>query len=140
MGMQAGGDDPQSLLAVSATVLATLPGVDVALAETIVSTRTGLSPDRRATSAWLYQEGVVDAARFKVVAPHLTTGSFQFSFHVIGYGVPSGRYRVLDATIDLAGAAPRIIRLRDITKLGLPFKLVGDAEENPSSQASLSRP
>ncbi len=120
-----------------ALVLATLPGIDPALAETIVSTRGGLGADRRATIGWLFQEGVVDAARFKTIAPHITTGSYQFSFHVIGYGVPSGRYRVLDATIDVAGDVPRVIRLRDITRLGLPFKLVGDVLEEARSGASL---
>ena len=120
-----------------ALVLATLPGIDPALAETIVSTRGGLGADRRATIAWLFQEGVVDATRFKVIAPHITTGSHQFSFHVIGYGVPSGRYRVLDATIDVAGDVPRVTRLRDITRLGLPFKLVGDILEEARSGASL---
>ena len=120
-----------------ALVLATLPGIDPALAETIVSTRGGLGADRRATIAWLFQEGVVDAARFKLIAPHVTTGSYQFSFHVIGYGVPSGRYRVLDATIDVAGDVPRVTRLRDITRLGLPFKLVGDVLEEARSGASL---
>ncbi len=120
-----------------ALVLATLPGIDPALAETIVSTRGGLGADRRATIAWLFQEGIVDAARFKVIAPQITTGSHQFSFHVIGYGVPSGRYRVLDATIDVAGEVPRVTRLRDITRLGLPFKLVGDILEEARSGASL---
>lgn len=120
-----------------AVVLATLPGIDPALAETIVSTRGGLGADRRATIAWLFQEGIVDAARFKAIAPHITTGSHQFSFHVIGYGVPSGRYRVLDATIDVAGDVPRVTRLRDITRLGLPFKLVGDILEEARSGASL---
>ena len=120
-----------------ALVLATLPGIDPALAETIVSTRGGLGADRRATIAWLFQEGIVDATRFKVIAPHITTGSHQFSFHVIGYGVPSGRYRVLDATIDVAGDVPRVTRLRDITRLGLPFKLVGDILEEARSGASL---
>ena len=47
----------------SATVLATLPGVDEALAETIVSARGALGPDRKRTIAWLYQEGVLDAAK-----------------------------------------------------------------------------
>ncbi len=120
-----------------ALVLATLPGIDPALAETIVSTRGGLGADRRATIAWLFQEGVVDAARFKTIAPHITTGSYQFSFHVIGYGVPSGRYRVLDVTIDVAGDVPRVTRLRDITRLGLPFKLAGDVLEEARSGASL---
>ena len=41
----------------SAQVLATLPGIEPALAETIVSTRTSVNPSRRTTPAWLLQEG-----------------------------------------------------------------------------------
>jgi hypothetical protein len=121
----------------SATVLATLPGIDVPLAESIVSTRTGMSPDRRATLAWLYQEGLVDAAKFKAIAPSLTARSTQFRFNVIGYGMPSGRYRVLEAVVDLAGTDPRVVYLRDITRLGLPISLI---EENPAKPDASGTP
>lgn len=104
-------------------VLATVPGLDVALAEAIVSARRGLAPERRRSLAWLYQEGVMDAATFKRVAPYLTARSFQFTARVIGYGLPSGRYRVVEALIDLAEGQPMILALRDLTRLGLPFKL-----------------
>jgi hypothetical protein len=124
----------------SALVLATLPGVDLALAESIVSTRTGLPADRRGTIAWLYQEGLVDAALFRSLAPHLTARSAQFRFQVLGYGLPSGRYRVLSATIDVGGAEPRIIALHDLTRLGLPFKPTDGNVKNPETEAALSRP
>lgn len=116
----------------SATVLATLPGVDEALAEAIVSTRRSISPERRATIAWLYQEGVVDAAKFKALAPLLTARSFQFTFQVIGYGVPSGRFRVLEAGIDVAPGTRRVTYLRDVTRRGLPFNLGGETENSPA--------
>lgn len=109
-----------------ALVLATLPEIDLSLAETIVATRSGLGADRRSTSAWLFQEGVVDAARFQRIAPQLTARSFQFQFHVVGYGVPSGRYRVLEVEIDVAAGERRVTGLRDVTKLGIPFPLVGE--------------
>jgi hypothetical protein len=121
-----------------ATVLAALPGMDEALAETIVSTRAGLPPERLASVAWLYQEGLVDADRFKTIAPSLTIRSSQFHFQVIGYGLPSGRYRVLDVVIDLAGAAPGILYLRDLTKLGLPLKLETEPSEASDAQSANS--
>ncbi|HTI70215.1 MAG TPA: hypothetical protein VMF06_09620 [Candidatus Limnocylindria bacterium] len=123
----------------SATVLATLPDVDAALAETIVSTRTAISPERRGNIAWLYQEGVVDAARFKSLAPSLTARSYQFHFQVIGYGLPSGRYRVLEVAIDVAGAQSRVTYLRDITRLGLPFALKAENALPAGEGASLHR-
>ncbi len=107
----------------SAQVLQTLPGVDEALADSIVSARRNLRDEQRRTPAWLFQEGVLDAGQFKSLIPHLTARSFQFHFHVVGYGTPSGRYRVLEAIIDTAGAEPAIIYLRDITRLGLPFRI-----------------
>jgi DNA uptake protein ComE-like DNA-binding protein len=106
-----------------APVLATVPGLDEALAESIVSTRRGLAPERRRSIAWLFQEGVVDAATFKRLAPYLSARSFQFSLQVVGYGVPSGRYRVLEAMMDLADGTPVLTHLRDLTRFGMPFQV-----------------
>lgn len=122
-----------------ATVLATLPGVDPALADTIVSTRTGLSPERRTTIAWLYQEGLVDAARFKQLAPLLTARGWQFRLQVLGYGIPSGRFRVLQTIVDVGGAEPRITYLRDITRLGLPFKPGSEKNGSDSKDSTSAR-
>lgn len=126
----------------SAAVLATLPGIDLTLAEAIVSARTGLSPERRGSLAWLYQEGVMDAARFRSIVRNLTVRSCQYRFNVIGYGLPSGRYRVLEAVIDTTESAPRLLYLRDVTRLGLPLDL---KETTPNKtdgavQASLRQP
>ena len=119
----------------SIAVLTTLPGVDDALAESIVSARRSISPERRTSIAWLYQEGVVDAAKFKELAPLLTARSFQFTFQVIGFGLPSGRFRVLEAGIDVAPGTRRITYLRDVTRRGLPFTLGGEEESAPAKSA-----
>lgn len=115
----------------SAIVLACLPGLDISVAESIVSTRRALAPEKRASVAWLYQEGVLDASKFKQVAPRLTARSLQFQFQVLGYGIPSGRFRRLEVIIDTAGATPRVRYLRDLTRLGLPFKLDAERFEGP---------
>ena len=120
----------------SLAVLASVPGIDEPLAESILSTRRSISPERRATIAWLYQEGVVDAARFKQLAPFLSTRSHQFSFRVVGFGLPSGRFRVLDVVIDLAQDDPVVTYLRDLTRLGLPFRL---EPESPAQTADASK-
>ena len=118
-------------------VLAAVPGIDEPLAESILSTRRSISPERRATIAWLYQEGTVDAALFKRIAPFLTARSYQYSFRVAGYGVPSGRFRVLDVVIDLASGESVVTYLRDLTRLGLPFKL--EPEVLPAQAKSSQR-
>ena len=63
-------------------------------------------------------------------APFITARSSQFRFNVIGYALPSGRYRIFEVVIDTADKQPQVSYLRDITKLGLPFAL-------PSSQEML---
>ena len=132
-------------------VLQTVAGIDELLAESIISTRRNLALEQQKSTAWLYQEGLVDAAKFKEIAPRLTARSFQFSFKVVGYGVPSGRYRVLDVGIDVGGNKPSITRLRDITRLGLPFPIdtsnsapstspMGQARLTPSGPRKASEP
>src|SRR5688572_11296987 len=118
----------------SAAVLQTLPGIDESLAQTIVAARKGLRAEQRKTPAWLFEEGFLDVEKFKQVAPWLTTRSRQFSFQIIGYGIPSGRYRVLEATIDVAGYEPAVSYLRDITRLGLPFRIETEPSETLTTQ------
>ena len=57
---------------------------------------------------------------------------------VVRYGVPSGRYRVLDVIIDVAGERPRISYLRDLTKLGMPIPITGP-DAVPTTQATKPR-
>jgi hypothetical protein len=112
-------------------VLAALPGLDDPLAESIVSTRKSISPERRSTIAWLFQEGTLTADQFKKVAPSLTARSFQYSFHVVGYGLPSGRYKVFEAVIDSQGRGT-VLSLRDLTRYGLPIPLTEPAQSEPA--------
>jgi len=110
-----------------AEVLAALPGLDADRARQITDVRSGLSTDTRSTIAWLYTQGVLDADGFKEVAPYLTARGYQFTVRCVGFGVPSGRYRVLEAVVDLAGKGARLAYVRDTTRLGLPFAL--DSEQ-----------
>ncbi len=112
----------------SARVLQTVPDLDETLADAIVAARRHLRTEQRRNIAWLYQQDLVNAERFKKLAPFLTSRSLQFHFQVVGYGVPSGRYRVLEAIIDLGGGKATITYLRDLTRLGLPFRI--DQGEN----------
>lgn len=120
----------------SSIVLATLPGIDFPTAESIVGAREGLRAEQRSTPAWLLTEGLLDVPKFKAVVPHLTTRAYQFRFHVVGYALPSGRYRVLEAEVDVSGNTPVLTRLRDLTRLGLPFNLSPETlEQSPPAGA-----
>jgi DNA uptake protein ComE-like DNA-binding protein len=115
----------------STKVLAALPGLSPALAEAIVSARVGLSPEARTTSAWLYQDGLLNADAFRQVAPYLTTRSYQFRFRVAAYSIPAGSYCVFEAVVDAAAKPPAVLLLRDLSILGLPF--TPEPPENDSS-------
>jgi type II secretory pathway component PulK len=106
-----------------AEVLAVLPGMDPNLAQQIADARRDLDADTKSSVAWLYTQNLLDAAAFKLAAPYLTTRSYQYSLRCVGFGVPCGRYRVLEAVVDIGGGAPRVVYLRDISRLGLPFPL-----------------
>lgn len=110
----------------SAKVLAALPGMTDALAESIVSARVGLSSEARQTPAWLYQEGIVNVDTFKQVAPWLTTRSYQFHFFVAAYTIPATTFRVYEVIIDAGVKPAAVMALRDISRLGLPFVPTAD--------------
>jgi DNA uptake protein ComE-like DNA-binding protein len=110
------------------SVLKGLPGIDEAKAEAIVSERESLRVELRQNVAWLFTENVLTADEFKKVAPFITTRSLQFRFNVVGYGMPSGRYRVYEVVIDIADRQPQVLYLRDITRFGLPFALPVETE------------
>lgn len=119
-------------------ILSAVPGIDEALAESIISGRKAISPERRKSIAWIFEEGILTTEQFKQAAPFLTARSFQFSFRVVGYGLPSQKFRVLDVVIDVIGNTRSIVQLRDITRFGMPFALelpvLEDASMNSASR------
>jgi DNA uptake protein ComE-like DNA-binding protein len=119
-----------------ASVLQLVPGIDNALAESILSARRNLPAERRNSVAWIHVENLVEAEKFREIAPFLTVRSLQFRFNVVGYGARSGRFRVLEAVIDAASQPARLVYLRDLTRLGLPFPIALESEEGgPPAEA-----
>ncbi len=110
-------------------VLAALPGLDESAARSIVSVRMGLESETKTDIAWLYTQGALDEDAFKAVAPMFEARSYQYRIQVVGFGVPCGRFRVVEAVIDLSRGSARIAYLRDITRLGLPCDLDVDLQE-----------
>ena len=105
----------------SADIIAQVEGIDETLANRIVSTRQGLNPETSRSIAWLLEAGLLDSVQFKEIEHQITVRSFQFQIQVIGYALPSGKYNVIEAIVDIIGPGPRIIYLRDLTKLGVPY-------------------
>jgi len=115
-----------NVLSANVEVLSMLGNIDVDLASRIVDARVMVAPEDAATTAWLVTGDVVSAETYRRIAPLLTSRSFQYRIRVVGFGVPSGRYCVLEAVVDLADGQPRIVYLRDLTRMGLPFAVDTD--------------
>jgi hypothetical protein len=117
-----------------ANILVQIPGIDENLATTIISTRNSITIEKQSSLAWLLETDIIDIEQFKELEPFLTARSFQFHVQVIGYGLPSGQFRTIEAVVDLIGTAPKIIYLRDLTKLGIPYhfnpQMVSDITDN----------
>ena len=107
----------------SAEVLSLMPQMDANLAQRIVDARGALEASELKNISWLYTQNIVSADVYKAIAPQLTTRSRQFRIMCIGFGSPCERFRVLEAVVDLADSTPRILYLRDLTKLGLPLEI-----------------
>ncbi len=73
--------------------------------------------------AVLNHQGIsgLSAEQFKQVAPLATARSYQYRVRSFGYSMAHGTFCVLEAIIDLAGSEPRIVYLRDLTRLGAPL-------------------
>ncbi len=113
----------------SKAALMAVEGIDEVAAQRIVDTRESMDSDMKSKVSWVRDEGILDQQSFSTASRMLTTKSYQYRVQCIGFGRPSGRIRVLEAVIDLMAKKPRIVYLRDITRLGVPFELAVESEE-----------
>lgn len=120
-------------------VLACLPGLDLARAESIVARRARLDDASRSTPYWPVLEGVLTPDEFRGLADWVTCRSLQWRVWVEAGWLPTPGAggdasdpdgieplddRVaLEAVVDIAGARPRIAYLRDVTRLDVARRL-----------------
>lgn len=122
-----------------AEVLACLPGLDQARAETIVARRARLDDASRSTPYWPVLEGILTPEEFRGLADRVTCRSLQWRVRVEAGWLPApgaggdvadpdgveplGDRVALEAVVDVAGARPRIAYLRDVTRLDVARRL-----------------
>ncbi|MCK4624932.1 MAG: helix-hairpin-helix domain-containing protein [Phycisphaerae bacterium] len=104
-------------------VLSALPGLEEDIAQQIVDSRGSLDEQTRSTTAWIYTQNIVSDKVFKKVSSLLTARSYQFRVRSFGYSLSCGRFCTLEAIIDTATGTPRIVYMRDLTRLGVPMKV-----------------
>ncbi len=106
-------------------VLLTLPGLVDAEVDTIVSTRSTLTPTDPATlsGAWIVTQANLTADKFKSIEKYIGGRTFTYRIHSVGYfGKAGGPVARVEAVVDTALGTPRILYYRDLTALGRGFK------------------
>ena len=107
--------------------LLTIPGMNEALAETILGKRQGAdgaplvdTTGARATAGWLVIEGIVDLPTMQQLDQYVTGRGGIYRVNSIGYFDEAGPFTRLEAVIDTTQSKkpPVILFLKDLTELG----------------------
>ena len=104
-----------------AEVLRTIPGIDKALAEQIVTSRstTTKSDDRhRKHPCWLFTEGLVNLIKMKEVFPYLTIGGDVYRTQIVAFSEASRLSHRVELVLDASGQPARRVFWKDLQVLG----------------------
>jgi hypothetical protein len=99
-------------------VLRCIEGLTGEQIEAILERRGRVSPERRATTAWLVAEEVVDLETYEVIAPLITARGQQFTIESLGYADHIGMMTRLEVVVDMVGPIAETVYYRDVTYLG----------------------
>jgi type II secretory pathway component PulK len=110
-------------------VLTALPGVTEEIAQAIIEARDRLEGEEKASTAWLLEQEVMDAATFVQVSPFITTRAQQFTIESLGHADHMGMISRLEVVVDMLGPMPQTIRYRDITHLGQAYPIRKDDKD-----------
>jgi DNA uptake protein ComE-like DNA-binding protein len=108
----------------SREALTALPGVTAEQAEQIISVRSELSPDQRATIAWPALREILKPEQYEALAGRITTRCWTYRVRLavgeIDRDDPTGRInnpQIHEIVVDLSGPTARLAYLRDVTLL-----------------------
>ena len=105
-------------------VLMTLPGLTETEVDTLISTRSTLTPTDVTTlsGAWIVTQSQLPADKFKNIEKYIGGRTHTYRIHSVGYfGKPGGPSARAEAVVDVALGTPRILYYRDLTDLGRGF-------------------
>ena len=105
-------------------VLMTLPGLVDTEVDTLISTRSTLTPTDPTTlsGAWIVTRANLSADKFKNIEKYISGRTFTYRIHSVGYfGKSGGPVSRVEAVVDVALGTPRILYYRDLTDLGRGF-------------------
>jgi len=124
------------------SVLAAVPGLDLALVEQIVARRRapGASSDpnfRHPT--WLLTEGLVDLAQMKALMPYLTGGGDVYRAQIVGFFDAAQRSDRVELVLDATSRPPRPVYWKSLRLLGngYPLSSLGAAPPGAASPGAV---
>jgi len=127
-----------NLRTASAAVLACLPGMDEAKAETLVAERRRRDSTALESTVWIV--GVLDDATVREIGPWVTAQSYQFSADVVAVGA-NGRGLQRSWMVFDREQQARVIYRRDRTRMGWPLGAdLRSTLRAPTSIASRTEP
>lgn len=106
-----------------ARVLALLPGMGPDEVAAIVEGRAGLDAETLRTTAWPVTAELIPTSVFHQIAPFITTKSHQFHIEILGYSDQVPLVRRFEWMIEMVGPLPQILYHRELTKLGVSWRL-----------------
>jgi type II secretory pathway component PulK len=110
-------------------VLQCIDGFSADQIEAILAKRNGLGAAASSTTAWLVSEGVMDAAAFEKVAPHITARGQQFTIESVGYADHIGMVTRLQVVVDMNGPIAQTVYYRDLSNLGGAYPIREEDKE-----------
>jgi DNA uptake protein ComE-like DNA-binding protein len=153
------------LLRASAPVLATLPGIDLALAERLVAARGSLDAASKADLAWPWGQDLLKLEEFAAIADRITNRSLQWRVRLTcatepvsfapapsatraanegaeSTSSPSIRPNELtvEAIIDVAGPTARVVCMYETTWLALAGRVESDRARQELADAPATSP
>ncbi|HBF34120.1 TPA: hypothetical protein DDW35_06115 [Candidatus Sumerlaeota bacterium] len=103
----------------SADVLTCVTGLDSSTADTIVSTRDGLTTDKMKTIAWV--ASILTSDQITKAGKYLTAHSYVYTADIAAVGEYGRGFQRESMVIDTSSNTPQIIYHRDRTRMGWPL-------------------
>lgn len=94
--------------------------------DAIVAARRELTPEERATPAWLLTRSVIDENRFRQILDKLATKSSVFRVESVGYADHVGVVERINVVLEMRGPVPQVLYQRNLGSLGVAYQPHGE--------------
>lgn len=90
--------------------------------DAIVAARRELTPEERATPAWLLTRSVIDENRFRQILDRLAMGSSVFRIESVGYADHVGVVERINVVLEMRGPVAQVLYERNLGSLGVAYR------------------